>query len=353
MTASRWVHAGGSIVGLVMGGLAGILAGFVGGWLAARGLEGDLHPHPAMVFGILLGGTGAIAGAVVGATADIVAALKGGGCLGGSGPDTGLSPPNSETVSIPGAPVSTSASDPQQRGELLEREVRSLRITRAIFLVIILALACGAWYLAGHWSEFTLGEVRARVFKVVDGSGVTRATLGSERFVILDDQGRERIILATTTEGTVAVGIKGENGQPRVALGLTGETGSVIINDANGKTRCGLIAAEEEATGLTVFDSESRARASLTLVKGSIPSMFLFDADQTRSIEAFMTGESSEVNFRDKKGKDRLQLYLKEDSSGFLLRDENGMPSVSLGRKKGGGLFQLIDERGQPFFTKP
>jgi hypothetical protein len=128
----------------------------------------------------------------------------------------------------------------EQRVARLERENRRLR-----FAVVAALLAWGAVFLVGQAAprkdDAAPAVVKARAFRVVDGSGVPRAAFGANPdgvpyLTLSDAKGQVRATLYLADDGRPALSLNDRSGNPRAAIGLERtETGFIAFSDDKGK----------------------------------------------------------------------------------------------------------------------
>jgi len=101
---------------------------------------------------------------------------------------------------------------------------------RNCWLLAALGLALGALVLAGTLTPKTAGA---------QGGGVAVNEIRAQRLVLVDDEGRERAVLAAHKDGA-GLNLLDEDGKNRAALAVTKDGPRLTLLDKNGKIRAGL-----------------------------------------------------------------------------------------------------------------
>lgn len=151
--------------------------------------------------------------------------------------------------------------------------------------------------------------VEAERFVMVDGEGkprvVMQVTGGDAVIAMYDGSGADRTELRVDAAGRAVLGFFDEAGRKRVAIGenVKGKSG-VGIYGPNGKQAAGLAISPNGEVSLTLLDSNrGTARVGLGVAASGAPALALFDQN----------------------GKDRGEFYLSADGApGLALADPNG-----------------------------
>ena len=105
-------------------------------------------------------------------------------------------------------------------------------------------------------------------------------TVEAERFVLRDSAGRARAELVMVDgEQSVALRFKDGDGMPRLTLGTENGAAVVVLNEAGGKLRAGLVALPHGAPGLNLYDGTGKPRAELSLTRDGSPALTFNDRD--------------------------------------------------------------------------
>ena len=104
-------------------------------------------------------------------------------------------------------------------------------------------------------------------------------TLEAERFVLRDAAGRLRAELVMDNEQSAALRFKDADGMPRLTVGTENGAAVVVVNEATGKLRAGLVSLPHGAPGLSLYDTSGKPRAELSLNRDGAPALTFNDRD--------------------------------------------------------------------------
>jgi hypothetical protein len=151
-----------------------------------------------------------------------------------------------------------------ERIENLEKGLASARRFNR-WLLAAVGLALGVWILAG-----TFGPTVA----AAPGGGAAVKEVRANRFVVEDENGKTRALLAALKDGPT-LNLYDENGKPCANLYAVKDGPGLALSDANGMLRVALGANKEES-GLILFDEKSKTRATLGVTADG-PGLTLWD----------------------------------------------------------------------------
>jgi hypothetical protein len=230
----------------------------------------------------------------------------------------------------------------EERIENLEKGLASARRLNR-WLLAAVGLALGVWILAGTFGPATAAapaggaavrEVRANRFVVEDENGKARAVLavhkespvidgmpsipqGSTSLDLFDEKGKVRISMTVTERGTGLFGglfgrstglhLLDENGKPRVELGALRDDPGMYLYDETGRTRASLLTTKD-GPRLTLSDEKGKGRVELGALRDA-PALLLFDGAGDRSRAMLSVGAAGAVlGLFDGAGKARASL---------------------------------------------
>jgi hypothetical protein len=206
-----------------------------------------------------------------------------------------------------------------QRIENLEKGLASARRFNR-WLLAAVGLALGVWILAG-----TFGPIMA----AAPGGGGAVKEIRANRFVVEDENGRVRAVLAVHKETKVV------DGMPPIPEGRT----SLDLFDEKGKARVSLTLSESEAglfrggaTGLHVFGARDSGCAELTADNGG---SLMLTHELSKNFAGLSANENvMSVCLTNLGGKvmRRAWLYMDKDGAGLELCDKNGVRRAALGK---------------------
>jgi hypothetical protein len=106
-------------------------------------------------------------------------------------------------------------------------------------------------------------------------------TVEAERFVLRDGAGRVRaeLMMVDGTEQSVALRFKDADGMPRLTVGTENGAALLVLNEAGGKLRAGLVVLPHGAPGLNLYDGGGKPRAELSLNRDGAPALTFNDRD--------------------------------------------------------------------------
>lgn len=170
-------------------------------------------------------------------------------------------------------------NDQMLRGRIarLERTVQKQRI---IGLVVAASVLAAALMGAARVPEV----IEARAFKVLDASG------------------QARIELSALSDGPATLILTGPDGKIHVRLDASEGNPGLTFYDGQENTRINL-----KASGLTLLDSNGRARINLAMLSNGSPYLALYDGNTMRAVlgknEAVKDRSESSLALFDKEGK--------------------------------------------------
>jgi hypothetical protein len=170
--------------------------------------------------------------------------------------------------------------------EKLARTERRYRFVLAGIGIAVLACAV-IWVVigaAGRTQAQKPGEtgkvIRANAFVLVDEQGDTRAVLAAGKdglepgLCLFDEKGEVRAALSVSDDGPRLV-LYDEKGTPRAGLNAFKDGPGLLLHDENGETRAAL-GTGERGPGLSLYDEKGTPRAALCIFKDE-PGLHLFD----------------------------------------------------------------------------
>lgn len=170
--------------------------------------------------------------------------------------------------------------------------------------------AYALWPLSKSKGKKPSKEIRTNRLAIIDQSGKDRIVLqvgedGLASVALYDENEKDRAEVHVTSEGAGAVAFYDSGGNKRLVMGegVRGNVGLGIFGTSGQKVAVLGESPDQEVT-LTLLDHGTGvARAALAISKEGTPALTLFDA----------------------KGMDRAELHLKADGTpGLALADENG-----------------------------
>jgi hypothetical protein len=153
-----------------------------------------------------------------------------------------------------------------ERIENLEKGLASARRFNR-WLLAAVGLALGVWVLAG-----TFGPTMA----AAPGGGGAFKEIRANRFIVEDENGKNRIVLAASKEGPMLV-MFDDNGNNRVTLLVMGDGPKLVFKDEKGNQRAGL-SVTKDGPALVIVDENGKFRAWLNATKDG-PGLGLSDAN--------------------------------------------------------------------------
>lgn len=159
-----------------------------------------------------------------------------------------------------------------RRVERLERENVQLRRQGRITLIgaaLLLALSTGMLISASRQPNRVAEVIESKRFVLRDDNGHVRGVLalapdGGTRFVLQDRDGRERLKLTLLSDGSPGVAFTDREGRSRAVLGvLPDETATLVFADRSGKTRAVLGLSPDESSTLVFADRTGETRVGL------------------------------------------------------------------------------------------
>jgi hypothetical protein len=196
-------------------------------------------------------------------------------------------------------------------------------------------LALGVWILAG-----TFGPTMA----AAPAAGGAVKEVRANRFVVEDENGKDRAVLSTTKDGPM-LGLYDEKGKFRVGLGVNTGGSMLELSDENGKKRA-MLAMTEDGPGMNLFDENGKGGAGLNLTKDG-PGLGMLDEKGEVRVLLEAKKDGSSMSLYDDNGKKRAGLFALTVGPGMHLWDENGKRSVGLGMSKNSMALNLRDENGK------
>ena len=104
-------------------------------------------------------------------------------------------------------------------------------------------------------------------------------TVEAERFVLRDAAGRVRAELVMDNEQSAALRFRDADSMPRLTVGTENGAALIVLNEAGGKLRAGLVSLPHGAPGLNLYDSSGKPRAELSLNRDGAPALTFNDRD--------------------------------------------------------------------------
>lgn len=187
-----------------------------------------------------------------------------------------------------------------ERLESLERELtlakRHNRWVLAIAGTVVLTLVMAGIFLGDE------NTAQAQ------GKGSERKVIAANKFILEDERGRKRAVLAIDKDGV-----------------------SLALFDENGKLRA-LLDTSNNRPGLALYDENTNTRAVISLDK-----------------------DNANLSLHGKRGEGGgVMLAVSEGRPALVLLDERSKPRIGLAFDKGRGpLLQMLDEKGKPFWSAP
>lgn len=207
-------------------------------------------------------------------------------------------------------------------------------ITLSTVLVLVATLACLGWVRAGRASAQVGDEVRAHKFVVVDSRGRERAELGMAaddevRLVVRDAKKRLSVWIGIDAAGAASLAIYGVNENRAIAeiSSIDGESAAMILRDACGVRRIGLIAGKDGRSGVSLSDASGRNRCSIGVRDDGESSLALYDKGGTvrAALQVDPVG-SVALDLSDAASKGRLTAQVGSKDAQIVIFDRHGKP---------------------------
>lgn len=119
--------------------------------------------------------------------------------------------------------------------------------------------AVGAWLVGGQRAEAQTGVFTGSEFRVVNARGETRATLGlaggTANFRLADGEGRVRVTIGTTEEGTAVIRLGSEEADSITFGQLADGTQALFFTDLAGLPRVVLNRTNDGDANMRLFDA--------------------------------------------------------------------------------------------------
>lgn len=185
----------------------------------------------------------------------------------------------------------------------------------AVVGMVLAAVAGGA---ISHWLLCGRGAFAQE-------PGGAPQVLRAQALVIVDAEGKERLMLGVRPEGA-GILVRGPDGKEQVVLGVTPKGGAGLsLNDTEGKQRIGL-GFDAEGGGLFLMDANGVSRVDVGLSPDSQEGGFALNgANGDSRVSIGMGPQNVGVTLCDDEGKDRLGLGLGPGGGGdFYAKDHLG-----------------------------
>ena len=178
--------------------------------------------------------------------------------------------------------------------------------------------------------------ITAQRFMLVDSHGKTRGEFnvtrrGVAQVAVFDGAGALRAGLGVGSNGAPALGIYGNDGKPRIEVGLTNSVARVVLFDANAKPQATIGVAPDGQSGLGLMDKSGNPRASIIVETDGTPTLRLGDAKHGRIGMDLTPDGRPGLALIGTDGKTRASVTLNTDGAGaFTLYDAAGNPANSV-----------------------
>src|SRR5262249_20631281 len=130
-----------------------------------------------------------------------------------------------------------------------------------------------------RWRAVALVGLLGFVALGLMGQKFAGRTVEAERFILRDAAGRTRAELMVDGEQSVALRFKDADGMPRLTVGTENGAALIVLNEAGGKLRAGLVSLPHGAPGLNLYDTTGKPRAELSLNRDGAPALTFSDRD--------------------------------------------------------------------------
>jgi hypothetical protein len=165
---------------------------------------------------------------------------------------------------------------------------------------------------------------------VVDSAGEERAELGvaADGQIRLSMRGsdpkKRSIWVGINERGAATLGVYGAGDKALVEMGsLDGETSAVVLRNAKGQKRIGLVAAP--ASGVLVNDASGRTRCSLEVRQDGSPWILLHDAAKEPRVSLGIDPKgAAALDLRDASGKTRVVADVGANEGNVAVLDTDG-----------------------------
>lgn len=147
-----------------------------------------------------------------------------------------------------------------------------------------------------------------------------------------DKDGNDRGGLAVVPDGGMALMLKSQRETPRIALTIPADgTARLGLADGDGKTRAHLLVGADRTTTLDFWDTTGKARLTQGVSGTDRPALTFWGPDGTPRAQ-LQTNEDgwAGLSLRDRDGKDRASLGVRDDRAALGLRDALDRSSISL-----------------------
>lgn len=152
----------------------------------------------------------------------------------------------------------------------------------------------------------------------------TPKVLTAERFVLVDESGRERAELSSNTKAS-ALQFLNSNGTDALVLTAGSGDNGVILSDKNGEDRLGFIASSD----------------------GTVDLSFYRDHGKQETLKITDNPEGTAISVRDSTGKDRINLGYSSKGAGLGVADRNGTVRSVIGEQG----YATFDKNGKVDWT--
>lgn len=210
-------------------------------------------------------------------------------------------------------------------------------------------------------------EAASRTSTAVEKAGEITELIRARRIAVVDESGRDRVVIQTKKEngGAGAVVVKSGSGRVLAAIGEDGQgQGRVQLYDpAKGIIRAEMLVQKDGTAGILLRDrdtsqSKGRTRATVWVRPDGTPELTLRDTDSNvRVASAVLANGNAFSTLRDRQGTNRVMLAVESDgTSGVRLFEgpekyragmtllPDGSPGLTLLNGSGNGGIQMTME---------
>ncbi len=174
----------------------------------------------------------------------------------------------------------------------------------------------------------------------------------AEEFILQDEMGRICGLWAATDQGTYLTMFDRRN-TPRIRLMLNNKDQQRIeFLDGNEEIQCTMM-CNEVGPHVIMFDQNHKLRLALG-DDGKSVGAHLFDSNQVQRIEIATEDNSARLRLSDQESRERLQLYTLSEHFGFAMKDTEGKNRLLISEVPDSGPLIIVrDKDNKTLYTAP